>query len=456
MNEKNTAFIIILRLLAGSYLLKEGFNIIFDRDPFLLPIVLVSIGVNLALWRPSLNGFFLVAALLGFQSLQSFYLFVTSTFLSPRIDFSQESKLLFGLMTLFFSAILMLAIRRREELGYVKTASFKRKIGVMLLMTTIVAFAGTLSIETFGLSRHEIVHFPGQNILHGVLTPNGKYLAIDQMDDKYHHATVLWDTERKTIVKTLFSRETMIRMIASPNGKYIATIGQGVKVWDVENGELIKNVNWDRKNDKVTNSGSFSIDSKDIAFGTQEGIRIVSLHSDRISDIKIPRTFGNESVAPYYVCYSPDGQMIVAARKQEISLWDSKTGQSIGIIRSGLKNMARGFLKISPDGRYLAVTGLPMLTSMAVEIIDIEQRRSLGDITIDSTQINAVEFSPDGRFVAVGSINRAVDLIIVKELKKKRLYGTHPFPAVYLLAFSPDGKTMFTGGGNTLKIWKME
>lgn len=455
MNEKKTVFFIVLQLLAGSYLLKEGFNILLDRDPYLLPIVLVSIGVNLALWRPSLKGFFLVAAFLGFQSLQSFYLFITSTFLSPRIDFSQESKLLFGLMTLFFSAILVLAIRRREELGYVKTASFKRKIGVLLLMTTIVAFAGTVSLETFGLSRHEIVQFPGQNILHGVLIPNGKYLAMDRMDNKYHHATILWDTERKTIVKTLFSGETMIRIIASPNGKYIATIGPRVKVWDVENGELIINVNGDRKNDKGIYSGSFSIDSKDIAYGTQEGIRIVSLHSDHISDIKIPGTLGNGSVSNYIVCYSPDGQMIVAARKQEISLWDSKTGQPIGVIRSGLKNIAGGFLKISPDGRYLAVTGLPMSASRAVEIIDIEQRRSLGDITIDS-QINAVEFSPDSRLVAVGSINRAVDLIIVKELKRKRLYGTHPFAAIYLLAFSPDGQTMFTGGGNVLKIWKME
>jgi hypothetical protein len=454
LNNKGQALIIVLKFLAVLHLLKEGYTLLTDMEPFLLPIVLVYLWLNVVLWRPRPEGFYLISTFVAFQFLNYLYWFVTSTFLLPIIAYSQESKLLWGVLTVFYALMLGWTYRARAELGYCKTTSRTRSIGVVVVTLTILMFSGYLTMDAMGQSGHEVIRFPGQNILHGVLTPNGKYLAIDRMDNKYHHSTVLWDTKQKAIIKTLFTGETLVGITASPNSKYIAIVGAGTKVWDIETGSLLKNIDWDRKNNRGMHSGSFSVDSKDFAYGTQEGIRILSLNSNDVSDIIIPSSLENISGATFAVSYSPDGLTIAAARKKEIVLWDLKRKQSNGVIKSGLRTISNSIITFSPDGRYLTLTGYSEFGKRAVEIIDILQRKSLGDFNID-TQINAVEFAPNGRFVAIGSINRVVDLIDVKELKKKRLRGSHPFSAVYFLAFSPDGKILYTGGGAELKIWNL-
>ena len=461
MGNKGQALIVVLKFLAVVQLLKEGHTLLTDMEPFLLPIVLVYLWLNVVLWRPRPEGFYLTITFVAFQFFNYLYWFVTSTFLLPIIAYSQESKLLWGVLTVFYALMLGWTYQARAELGYCKTTPRTRGVGAVLVTLIVLTFSGYLTMDNLGVSGHEIIRFPGQNIMHGALTPDARYLFISQMDSKYYTTNILWDTKQRTSVKVSFKIDYS-DLIFSPNGKYVAHIGSEVQVANIEEGTIIKKVERDRKFNRGMGKGAFSLDSNNIAYGTVEGIRILSLHSDDIIDLNLPNppeylspTSQGGKLYPtnYSVSYSPDGLIIASAKEKGIVLWDLNTKQPLAVIKSKLRYIVHSKLKFSKDGKYLTVTGLTEYKTDGVEIIDIAQRKSLDYFPVGH-QINAVDFSPDGRFVAVGTNSRNIDIVDVKNLKSFKL-RSHPFTAVYLLAFSPDGKTLYTGGGNDLKIWNL-
>ena len=73
---------------------------------------------------------------------------------------------------------------------------------------------------------------------------------------------------------------------------------------------------------------------------------------------------------------------------------------------------------------------------------------------VDSATVYSVAFSPDGRTLATGGSNSPVRLWDVDTQKQlgKPLLGH--FGPVYSVAFSPDGHTLATGGyDSTVRLW---
>jgi WD40 repeat protein len=156
------------------------------------------------------------------------------------------------------------------------------------------------------------------------------------------------------------------------------------------------------------------------------------------------------------VRFSPDGRLIaVGTRTGTLLFFDVEsharleqhaiaTGQ--GIIPS---------LEFSPDGRRLATTG----QNNTVKIFDLEfgkqgelqsvrESQTLGPFDLLSW---SVAFSPDGKRLLIG--RSATELW---QLEPQEMLRTVPGSAV---AFSPDGETFATGGGElttSLRIWKTE
>ena len=69
--------------------------------------------------------------------------------------------------------------------------------------------------------------------------------------------------------------------------------------------------------------------------------------------------------------------------------------------------------------------------------------------------VKSVDFSPNGKLIASGSIDNTIRLFRVTEAVLLRTMYGHPFP-IYALRYSPDGAYLATGSSdNIIRIWRV-
>ena len=116
------------------------------------------------------------------------------------------------------------------------------------------------------------------------------------------------------------------------------------------------------------------------------------------------------------------------------------------VMRLGLGEI-KGNVVFSPDGRYLAVG-----TSLGIELRDSQTLELVGFFAGHTDWVNSVAFSPDGRILASGSY-KGIKLWDAATGKELRTLSGHTYD-VYSVAFSPDGKTLASGSNDwTIKLW---
>ncbi len=127
-------------------------------------------------------------------------------------------------------------------------------------------------------------------------------------------------------------------------------------------------------------------------------------------------------------------------------------------------------LAFSPDGKFLAVGGGEPSRGGEIKIWDLQSGRTAAEPTaqsappsapvlarefpnLHSDTVLALEFSPDGRFLASGAadkIARITDLASGKAVKSFEGHTHH----ILGLAWSADGRTLATAGAdNVVKVW---
>lgn len=458
MNEPSPkALSLIVKIWAGFFLLQAGFSFFSELDPVFLPKVLVGAGLNFALWRQRPEGYYLLLAAILYQFLHNFYWWVTASFLLPILAYGNESKLLWGVAALFHFVLLVFCLGKRHRLGYEKPVS-RRNIGILLMALIVLASSASWSAELLPWNGYETVQFEGNlSLMNGAVSPDGRYLALNFWTQKFESKTVLWDTQTKTTIRTVFDGENMYRVTFSPDGKYIAHFGPGAYVWDVGSGKMILEIKEDRSKQRRISTGSFGANDRQIVYGTRTGIRLISLDSGEATDVLIPDTPDNKKPRSdeFSVCASPDGTRIAVAREQEVAMWDITTKQLAWVKKSRLSLITgSSIMAFSANGKYLALEGLTESKQRGVELWDLHQQKSLDTFDFGG-QINVLAFSPDGEKLAVGGAKSRIEVISTSALKKEKLRGSPPFDTITLIAFSPDGKRMYGGGAGKLGIWEM-
>jgi WD40 repeat protein/class 3 adenylate cyclase len=246
----------------------------------------------------------------------------------------------------------------------------------------------------------------------------------------------------------------------SPAGTRVLTgSDQGaLTIWDAQTGKKVE------INESFgTTSATFSPDGLSFAAGQERSVRIWS-----VEDGQLIRRLDNQ-FWPDEVVFSPDGSKILAASWGTISwnmtsrLWDVPSGTLIASLRDHTSDTHGG--TFSHDGRYIATVSLDG-TARLWDGIFGNVRRALGQETgglklsaiqaADRDQEMNCAFSPDDRLLATASMQNVVRVWDVESGTEFAAIPGHR-GLVEHVAFSPDGSRLLTASHDgTARLWDVD
>ncbi|RKU23919.1 hypothetical protein C6499_17600 [Candidatus Poribacteria bacterium] len=324
-----------------------------------------------------------------------------------------------------------------------------------------LAAAGSAGIWIYDVTIHQEVALLTENTgpVSGVaFSPDGSTIVSG-----YASADILvWDVKTGKRKQTLPTKQEWVSSIAfSPDGKAIASGGAcvegmcpGITLLDTETGERLKSFG----GAYTTLSVCFSPDGKTLASSGDEwdsNIRLWDVQTGkRLKTLKKRTAFEDfEGRDVNSVVFSPDGNVIASGSGNgTIRLWNAHTGEFIKYLEGHTKSV--NSVVFSPNGNTLISTG--------------EDGACLWDVNtgeyIEEVQVPAFSaaFSPDRKICAIGSemgifLQNAHTFQFLESLTRnigsEDKFRGKDIGSIGSVAFSPDGNTIVSCGGNNIHLW---
>jgi WD40 repeat protein len=170
----------------------------------------------------------------------------------------------------------------------------------------------------------------------------------------------------------------------------------------------------------------------------------------------VTRTVSADEPDPSALAVSPDGRRLaVAGPPDRVVVWDLEDGEPPRTYRFGAPLPGR--LTFSPNGSLLVAEQ----GGWRASLLELATGRERALVSLDPARVGAfnVAFSPDGCRLALdgyglpgGALPAAVWRVATGS-KEKVFPGRR---TAQLLAFAADGRSLFLGGGHDLSVWRPE
>lgn len=317
---------------------------------------------------------------------------------------------------------------------------------------------GTIKLWDVATGRERAtLQRPIEDLRKAVFSPDGKNLVT--MSGK-NRAIKLWDVatgrERATLITSNEPGPTGPRgpiapkdereLIFSPDGKILATHeNYTLRLWDVATANQ-------RRIIRQVAGGKFSPDGKRLI----TSVAFTSKLWDVATGKQLAAFKGINRWA-----FTPDGKTLATANEAVtygktqdgiVQFWDAATGRLLDTLK--LKDQAKEYLTIafSPDGRTLVTRG-----SGAVRFWDVATRKERATLKGGLTaQLSEWKLSPDGKTLAMRVADKAQFWDVATATQRAIPEKADTLQPASVMLFSPDGKTLATGGfgiNDKIKLW---
>jgi len=280
--------------------------------------------------------------------------------------------------------------------------------------------------------------------LRSLVDGKGKRILLwDDANGAFFQQLVL-DGESDLSSATEISRDNQI-VAASDNDRY-------VRIWEARTSRLLNAIQV--KHDRMR----LSPDGRVVAVGSFRGDTVT------VFDVRNGKSFqvsedddGTSQVSSAIFDFSPDGRLLVLAQKKDrISLWDAKSGaffKRIVVPAKSVFSLLYG-IKFSPQGNLIA-----SYSNGEANLVEIESGKPRFTFPPGMRQTNVMTFSRDGKTVATGGNDNVVRLWDV--VSGKLLRSFRHSKDIIRIEFSDPAFGLMIVGENSLKardayLWRIE
>jgi WD40 repeat protein/serine/threonine protein kinase/DNA-binding SARP family transcriptional activator len=246
----------------------------------------------------------------------------------------------------------------------------------------------------------------------------------------------------------------VVAVAFSPDGTRLATasLDQTARVWDVTSGGLL-----------LTLAGHEE-SVRDVAF-TPDGDFLVTGSSDRTARIwnlatgEVAAVLAGHTDRVFDISLSPDGTLLAtASRDSTVKLWHLAwagegvtASEQMTAVTAGSHGGPVWGTAFSPDGRLLATGG----ADAAVQVWSMANGQRLLALAGHSSTVVNLAFSPDGHTLASGSLDGTVRMWdITPEGSREWLTLAEHQAVSFDVNYSPDGRLLATASfDGTAVIW---
>jgi WD40 repeat protein len=238
---------------------------------------------------------------------------------------------------------------------------------------------------------------------------------------------------------------TAYAVAASPDGKWLAIGGTDhfTQLWNAADGTLAASLEATKP---PIGSLSFSADSRFLA-QTSPTDGLVWIWNCETKNPDLILIEAADGCTLEGVAFHPDGKRVAAGgidymatgeRDGAVCVWNLPTKDKIFTIDIGVYALV-----FDPAGKYLAGAGI----DDAIYVWDADSQETVFALSGHQQKINTLVFDPSGNYLVSGGDDFTVRvwdvlsgrMLVVRELESP----------VQSVAFSPDGKYLFCGNGNT-------